>query len=300
MKFDANVKMSDAELSKRLGRYQTIERIGTVLGLILIVAGGIIALVQHNLWIFAGLFFAGVFVLVIISFVVNTKKNVLLNLQLGDFFHAELKSAFGPGTAEPTMPINVSYLKGAELIDQCWEGSDISNFFEGEHDATRFSVANVTLNHLVEERSGADNDNWMTKTVTVFNGVILRCADMCDANLDMSITDRYQESPPNGDVSNPAVFAERFKVRTSDGREAAALVTPEMRTLCSELEKVVGGKLCALKLKDGEAAIALHTKYQFANVPPNTDLRNIDGIRKAYIESIETLKTLLNILKNNL
>lgn len=300
MKFDANVKMSDAELSKRLGRYQTIERIGTVLGLILIVAGGIIALVQHNLWIFAGLFFAGVIVLVIISFVVNTKKNVLLNLQLGDFFHAELKSAFGPGTAEPTMPINVSYLKGAELIDQCWEGSDISNFFEGEHDATRFSVANVTLNHLVEERSGADNDNWMTKTVTVFNGVILRCADMCDANLDMSITDRYQESPPNGDVSNPAVFAERFKVRTSDGREAAALVTPEMRTLCSELEKVVGGKLCALKLKDGEAAIALHTKYQFANVPPNTDLRNIDGIRKAYIESIETLKTLLNILKNNL
>ncbi len=300
MKFDANVKMSDAELSKRLGRYQTIERIGTVLGLILIVAGGIIALVQHNLWIFAGLFFAGVIVLVIISFVVNTKKNVLLNLQLGDFFHAELKSAFGPGTAEPTMPINVSYLKGAELIDQCWEGSDISNFFEGEHDATRFSVANVTLNHLVEERSGADNDNWMTKTVTVFNGVILRCADMCDANLDMSITDRYQESPPNGDVSNPAVFAERFKVRTSDGREAMALVTPEMRTLCSELERAVDGKLCGLKLKDGEAAIALHTKYQFSNVPPNTDLRNIDGIRKAYIESIETLKTLLNILKNNL
>lgn len=300
MKFDANVKMSDAELSKRLGRYQTIERIGTVLGLILIVAGGIIALVQHNLWIFAGLFFAGVIVLVIISFVVNTKKNVLLNLQLGDFFHAELKSAFGPGTAEQTMPINVSYLKGAELIDQCWEGSDISNFFEGEHDATRFSVANVTLNHLVEERSGADNDNWMTKTVTVFNGVILRCADMCDANLDMSITDRYQESPPNGDVSNPAVFAERFKVRTSDGREAMALVTPEMRTLCSELERAVDGKLCGLKLKDGEAAIALHTKYQFSNVPPNTDLRNIDGIRKAYIESIETLKTLLNILKNNL
>ena len=102
--------------------------------------------------------FAGVIVLVIISFVVNTKKNVLLNLQLGDFFHSELQSAFGPGTAEPTMLINVSFLKGAELIDQCWEGSDISNFFEGEHDTTRFSVANVTLDHLVEERSGPDND----------------------------------------------------------------------------------------------------------------------------------------------
>lgn len=130
--------MSDAELSRRLGAYQVIERIGTVLGLILIMAGGIIAIVQHNLWIFAGLFFAGVIVLVIISFVVNTKKNVLLNLQLGDFFHSELQSAFGPGTAEPAMLINVSFLKGAELIDQCWEGSDISNFFEGEHDTTRF------------------------------------------------------------------------------------------------------------------------------------------------------------------
>ena len=116
----------------------------------------------------------------------------------------------------------------------------------------------------------------------------------------MSITDRYQESPPKGDVADPAVFAERFKVRTSDGREAAALVTPEMRTLCNELEKAVDGKLCGLKLKDGEAAAALHTKYQFANVPPNTDLRNIDGIRKAYVESIETIKTLLDILKNNL
>ena len=183
-----NRKMSDAELSRRLGAYQVIERIGTVLGIILIMAGGIIALVQHNLWIFAGLFFAGVIVLVIISFIVNTKKNVLLNLQLGDFFHSELQSAFGPGTAEPTMLINVSFLKGAELIDQCWEGSDISNFFEGEHDTTRFSVANVTLDHLVEERSGPDNDNWMPKTVTVFKGVIIRCADMCDANLDMSIT----------------------------------------------------------------------------------------------------------------
>ena len=295
-----NKKMSDAELSKRLGAYQVIERIGTVLGLILIMAGGIIAIVQHNLWIFAGLFFAGVIVLVIISFVVNTKKNVLLNLQLGDFFHSELQSAFGPGTAEPTMLISEKYLKDAELIDQCWEGSDISNFFEGEHDTTRFSVANVTLDHLVEERSGPDNDNWMTKTVTVFSGVIIRCADMCDSNLDMSITDRYQESPPEGDVSDPAVFAERFKVRTSDGREAAALVTPEMRTLCSELEKAVDGKLCGLKLKGGEAAAALHTKYQFANVPPNTDLRNIDGIRKAYVESIETIITLLDILKNNL
>ncbi len=293
-------KMSDAELSKKLGSYQTLERIGQIIGLILIAAGTAMAFIKHDLWLFAGLFFAGVIVMVIVFVVINTKKNVLLNLQLGDFFHAELKSAFGPGTAEPTMPVDKAYLKSAQLIDQCWEDSDISNFFEGEHNGLRFSVANVRLDHLVEERSGPDNDNWMEKTVHVFGGVVIRCADVCDANRDIRILDRYQMSPPKGDVSNPAVFAERFRTFTSDGREAAALVTPELRGLCAGLEKTVSGTLCGLALKDGEAAVALHTKYQFSNVPPNTDLRNIDGIRRAYVESIETLKTLLDTLKNNL
>ncbi len=293
-------KMSDAELSKKLGGYQTLERLGQIIGLILVAAGAAVAFIKHDLWLFAGLFFAGVIVIVIVCTVINAKKNALLNLNLGDFFHTELMSAFGPGTAAPTMPINMAYLKDAELINQCWEGSDITNFFEGEHVGIRFSVANVVLTHLVEERSGPDNDNWMNKTVTVFRGIVIRCADICDANRDIRILDRYQESPPKGDVSDHAVFAERFKALTSDGREAAALVTPELRTLCSELEKTSDGMACALVLKNGEAAVALHTKYQFSNVPPNTDLRNIDGIRKAYVESLETLKTLLDILKNDL
>ena len=293
-------KMSDAELSGRLGRYQTLERIGQVIGLILVAAGAAVAFIKHDLWLFAGLFFAGVIVIVIVCVVINTKKNVLLNLQLGDFFHSELKSAFGPGTAQPSMPIDYAYLKSAQLVDQCWEESNISNFFEGEHASLRFSVANVALDHLVEERSGPDNDAWMTKTVHVFRGVVIRCADICDANRDIRILDRYQEPPPKGDVSDPAVFAERFKTLTSDGREAAALITLELRMLCSELEKNVDGKVCGLALKNGEAALALYTSYQFSNVPPNTDLRDIDGIRRAYVESIGTMKTLLDILKNNL
>ncbi len=293
-------KMSDAELSKALGRYQTLERAGQIIGLILVAAGAAVAFIKHELWLFAGLFFAGVIVIVIVCTVINAKKNALLNLNLGDFFHAELMSAFGPGTAAPAMPINTAYIKGAELINQCWEGGDITNFFEGEHAGIRFSVANVMLDHLVEERSGPDNDNWMNKTVTVFRGIVIRCAGICDANLDISITDRYQESPPKGDVSDPAVFAERFKTLTSDGREAAALVTSELRALCSELEKTAGGMVCALVLKNGEAAAALNTGYQFSNVPPNTDLRDIDGVRRAYIESIGTMKALLDILKNHL
>lgn len=59
-------KMSDAELSGRLGRYQTLERIGQVIGLILVAAGAAVAFIKHDLWLFAGLFFAGVIVIVIV------------------------------------------------------------------------------------------------------------------------------------------------------------------------------------------------------------------------------------------
>lgn len=58
--------MSDAELSKALGRYQTLERIGTVIGIILAVAGMVSAFIQHDVVLFAVLFFAGVAVIVFI------------------------------------------------------------------------------------------------------------------------------------------------------------------------------------------------------------------------------------------
>ncbi len=293
-------KMSDAELSRALGRYQTLERVGQVIGLILVAAGTAVAFIKHDLWLFAGLFFAGVIVMVIVCVVINTKKNALLNLNLGDYFHAELFKALGRPVSVPVMMIDAAYLRSAALVSACWDDCDITNFYEAENNGIRFSTANVVLTNSIEERSGPDNDSWMTKTVTVFRGIVVRCADICDANRDIRILDRYQESPPKGDVSDYSVFAERFRVFTSDGREAAGLVTPELRKLCSELEKAVGGKVCGLALKDGEASLALHTGYQFSNIPPNTDLRDIDGVRRAYVESVGTLKTLLDTIKNGL
>lgn len=293
-------KMSDVELSKALGRYQTLERIGTVIGIILAGAGMVSAFIQHDVVLFAVLFFAGVAVIVFICGTVNRKKNALLNSELGDFMHTELFKAFGRPTGAPTMMINDAYLRNAGLISICWDECNISNFYEAEHNGIRFSTANVVLTKSVEERSGPDNDNWMTKTVTVFKGVAVRCANIRPSGFDIIITDRMHESPPKGDVSNPAVFRERFSVRTPDGRDAMGLVTPQLAAMCSRLESAVSGNVCGLEMRGGNVSAMLNTRYQFANVPPNTDLRNIDGIRKAYVESIETIITLLDILKNNL
>lgn len=288
--------MSDAELSKALGRYQTLERIGTVIGIILAGAGMVSAFIQHDLVLFAVLFFAGVAVIVFICGTVNRKKNALLNSELGDFMHTELFKAFGRPTGAPTMMINDAYLRNAGLISICWDECNVSNFYEAEHNGVRFSTANVVLTKLVEERSGPDNDNWMTKTVTVFKGVAVRCANICPSGFDIIITDRMQESPPKGDVSDPAIFRERFSVRTPDGRDAMGLVTPQLAAMCSRLESAVSGKVCGLEMRGGNVSAMLNTRYQFANVPPNTDLRDLDAFRREYIASLRKMGEIIDIL----
>ena len=56
-----------------------------------------------------------------------------------------------------------------------WTECSVKDFHEGEHNGLRFSAANVELGRTVEERSGPDNDNWMTRSETLFRGVVLRC-----------------------------------------------------------------------------------------------------------------------------
>ncbi len=291
--------MSDAKLSRRLGLYQVIERIGTLIGIALCAAGGVMSIVRHNLWLFAGLFFAGAAVIAVICGIVNVRKNALLNSQLGGFLHSELERVFGPMLDERTLPINEAYLKSAHIVSAPWEECEIANYYEAEHCGLHFSVANAALDHSVEEKSGPNNDNWMTKTVTVFKGIIIRCADICAARPDIRINDLMQEKPPKGDVADASVFAERFSACTPGGQDAAALVTPELRRLCSELEEMTAGKLCCLAMRSGELELAIHTSYEFSNVSPNIDLRDIDAVRRELTASIEKMSNILDAVCAN-
>ena len=58
-----------------------------------------------------------------------------------------------------------------------------------------------------------------------------------------------------------------------------------------------GGKLFGFAVRNGDLTLALETRYVFANVPPQLDLRDIDGIRKWYIASLKGMSDLLDIIK---
>ena len=69
----------------------------------------------------------------------------------------------------------------------------VTDFHEGEHKGLRFSAANVELRRTVEEKSGPNNDNWITRTETLFRGIVVRCKDICDPALDIALNDMFQE-----------------------------------------------------------------------------------------------------------
>ena len=84
------------------------------------------------------------------------------------------------------------------------------------HKGLRFSAANVELRRTVEEKSGPDNDNWMTRTETLFRGIVVRCKDICDPTLDIALNDTFQERKKD-DITDPAAFRKHFAAHTADG-----------------------------------------------------------------------------------
>ena len=216
--------------------------------------------------------------------------------QLGSFFRTELTKAFGPEPEPATLPIDRAYLAAAKLSAVDFTECTVTDFHEGEHKGLRFSAANVELRRTVEERSGPDNDNWMTRTETLFRGIVVRCKDICDPTLDIALNDMFQERKKD-DITDPAAFRRHFAAHTADGREADDQVTPQLRGLVQKLEASSRtSKLCGLILRDGDLTLALNTRYVFAGVPEELDLRDIDGIRKWFTASLTGMGNLLDLI----
>lgn len=83
-------KMTDAELSRKFGRYQIIESIGMLGGALCVIIASILAFVQHDLMIFAILFFGGVVPILLAALPAQKKKKKLMHQQPGSYFRAEL------------------------------------------------------------------------------------------------------------------------------------------------------------------------------------------------------------------
>ena len=289
-------RMTDAELSKKLGSYQRTESIGMLLGVLLVIAGCIMMFVYRNIAVICILVFAGVALFLLVAKPAQTKKKSLMQQQLGSFFRTELTKAFGPEPEPATLPIDRAYLKTANLSAVPFTECTVTDFHEGEHKGLRFSAANVELRRTVEEKSGPDNDNWMTRTETLFRGIVVRCKDICDPTLDIALNDMFQERKKD-DITDPAAFRKHFAAHTADGREADDQVTPQLRDLVQKLEASSRtSKLCGLILRDGDLTLALNTRYVFAGVPKWLDLRDIDGIRKWFTASLTGMGNLLDLI----
>ena len=229
-------RMTDTELSKKLGSYQRMESIGILLGVILVITGCIMMFVYRNIIVICILVFSGVALFLLVAKPAQTNKKALMQQQLGGFFRT------------------------------------------------------------VEEKSGPNNDNWMTRTETLFRGIVVRCKDICDPTLDIAMNDTFQERKKD-DITDPAAFRKHFAAHTADGREADDQVTPQLRDLVQKLEaSSSSAKLCGLILRGGDLTLALNTRYVFAGVPEELDLRDIDGIRKWFIASLTGMGNLLDLI----
>ena len=292
-------KLTDAQLSQRLGSYQKTESIGILLGVILVIAACVSMFIQRDPLLVCALAFPGVALFLLVAKPAQTKKKALMQQQLGGYFRAELTKAFGPESEPATLPIDWAYLKAAKLSAVDFTECTVTDFHEGEHKGLRFSAANVELRRTVEEKSGPDNDNWMTRTETLFRGIVVRCKDICDPVLDIALNDMFRERKKD-DITDPAAFRKHFAAHTADGREADDQVTPQLRDLVQKLEaSSASAKLCGLVLRGGDLTLALNTRYVFADVPDELDLRDIDGIRKWYTASLTGMERLLTLLRES-
>ena len=289
-------KLTDAQLSKKLGSYQKAESIGMLLGILCVVSGCILMFVKRDIILICVLVFVGVALFLLVAKPAQTKKKVLLQQQLGSYFRAELTKAFGPEPEPATLPIDWAYLKAVKLSAVDFTECTVTDFHEGEHKGLRFSAANVELRRTVEEKSGPDNDNWMTRTETLFRGIVVRCKDICDPALDIALNDMFRERKKD-DITDPAAFRKHFAAHTADGREADDQVTPQLCDLVQKLEaSSASAKLCGLVLRGGDLTLALNTRYVFADVPDELDLRDIDGIRKWFTASLTGMGNLLDLI----
>ena len=173
------------------------------------------------------------------------KAESLVMEQLGGFFDAELERTFGPHMDTPEMCINSPFLEEIRLVDKYWNRCRAWRFYEGNYHGTHFSASNVELSEL---RQLAGEDDLRDATETVFEGLVLRCRDVCDPALDIVLrghgTDHRQS-----DLMDPAVFRQHFSVCTAGDQPADDLVTPQLRELVLKLETLDNCEMVDLEVQ---------------------------------------------------
>lgn len=279
-------KLSDEALSRQLGRYQRVEAIFMLLCIVSVIACVLV------LWVWQKKLLACALLAVgaaggLIAGAAQRQRRALLDAQLGDFYRAELDRAFGPEGRSPELRIDEAWLRESRLVDRLWEKCELRCFREGVYRGMRFSAANVILRHSYEHRNGQD---MVTEITEMLDGIVIRCKAADGA---LAIRERVEEHPC-GDLSDPAAFAARYTVCGRDGETAEA--APQLREMFKELERVTAGEMESAVLRDGTLSIALNTKYAFAEVPAQMDMRDLGAVRKWYTATLQGMCRILDVL----
>ncbi|MGM9680052.1 MAG: hypothetical protein ACI3XR_00955 [Eubacteriales bacterium] len=240
--------LSDEELCKQIAQYEKRERnlkcygvYGAVIGVI----GAFISMVLENGLL--GLIFTAVVIAAVITYYLGIrmrkKAEALVNAQLNEFYETELERIFGSRMDTSEMCINEPFLKEIRPVDSHWDRCQVWSCYEGCYHGTHFSAANVELFYLVPEEYANQNTRQ-----TVFKGLVLRCKDVCDPDLNI-VLHGHGEDHRRSDLTDPAVFRQHFTAYTLDNQPADDLVTPQLRELIRKLEAIDNRELVDLEVR---------------------------------------------------
>lgn len=289
-------KMTDAELSRKLGHYQRLASRCLAVGLIGVI-GGIVSFfavrdTALRVILVAVLFFGGICCAIFLGGGAQ-KKLKLLQAQLGDFFQSELAQFFGPILDDAGLRIDKAFLQSLPLLEGRWEECFVEDNYAANYRGLPFSAANVRLDHVY--RRGAPREGYETCSDTVFRGLVLRCRTRIPAPSPIRGSART-ESDSSGVKTSNAAFDRRFRVTAEPEQDALCLLTPEFLQLIGTLERDAAGKLLGF-LWDGEVfSLAIETNYAFASIASHVDLRDLDAARRSYRNSLQAMAELLDLL----
>ena len=294
-------KMSDVQLSKKLGSYQKQARTWLCVGLVGVL-GGLIAYfaVQDTalkVILVTVLFGGGICCAIFVSGDAQKKLKALMQEQMGDFFASELRKAFGPDLHTEKMRIDQPLLESMDLLTGQWEECEIENFHEGSHRGTHFSAANVRLDHVYQR--GMPNEGFETCTEMVFKGIVLRYETRIQAPSAINVHARSDISP-RGILTDNEAFNRRFCIAAEPEADAFYLLTPQFMEFLTQFEERIEGKLSGFRWERDVFTLALETDYGFAAVASHVDLSDLDAVRSSYIRSLQAMGETLDVLLENI
>ena len=156
-----------------------------------------------------------------------------------------------------------------------------------------FSAANVRLDHVYQR--GTPREGFETCRSMAFKGVVIRCETQVPPSSSVLANARTEDSP-RGVLTGNDLFDRSFCVTADNEQDTACLLTPQFIDFLTEFDRDVEGQVLGFYWKENVFSLVLETDYGFAAVASNVDLRDLDAVRRSYINSLQEMGRVLDRL----